>query len=290
MFLSESIEGENLLVEELALGQAKVVPKDADAIIFAAPEKALLAAENKAILAYLNAGGRAILLHEPKKTGDVANVAKEFGAEIGNNLVIDPAPLSGQAVQPVVMHYAGHPITEKFDQGTMFSVVASVQASAETEEGTTVVELAKTRADSWGESDVDSVFGGDGAVSFGPDDLKGPVPIATAIEKKTTKDGAEEVVTRIVVIGDADFVTNGYLRQFFNRDFFLNSLNWVIGYDDTIALRPRSLRESTVKISPEQFQLMFLLTALIFPEMLLLLGLAVWWTRGAQTQKAPRKS
>lgn len=89
----------------------------------------------------------------------------------------------------------------------------------------------------------------------------------------------EQQKSRVVVIGDADFVANVNIKQLFNRDFFLNALNWVVGEPEGVTIRARTLRQSTKVLTAEQFGAIFLFTALLLPEALLLIGFAVWWFR-----------
>ncbi len=49
---------------------------------------------------------------------------------------------------------------------------------------------------------------------------------------------------RIVVFGDSDFVTNGYLGIPGNRDLFLNSVNWLAQQENLISIRPRDPERS----------------------------------------------
>ena len=49
----------------------------------------------------------------------------------------------------------------------------------------------------------------------------------------------------MVAVGSAAFANNRYINIFFNRDFFLNTANWLVGQEELISIRPRSVRSST---------------------------------------------
>ena len=82
----------------------------------------------------------------------------------------------------------------------------------------------------------------------------------------------------MVVIGDSDFVNNEYIVKGYNVDLFLNAINWLSGEEAIISIRPKSTRGSSVAMTP-QLTWHLLVSVLIIPEILLLLGLAIWWRR-----------
>ncbi len=111
-------------------------------------------------------------------------------------------------------------------------------------------------------------------------DLPGPVPIAVAATKKVvSKDPAGEKESRIVAIGDVDFAANIAISDLYNRDFLLNSVNWLVGVEDGVVVRARTMRESRESISNTQFSEMYLITVIAVPEIFLLVGLIFWWWR-----------
>jgi len=274
--LAEAVGGENLRIEDFPLAQSRTIPADAAAVILAAPKRPLLAAEMKELRRYLQSGGRMLLLHEVSGSASVKQLAAELGIQIGSNVVVDQfvTPFAGPqyGVDAMVTDYHPHPITERFEEGTLFSIASSVRRIV-AEQESKVVELAFTGEKSWAESDVKALFADEPTAGLDEQDERGPIPVVAAYQDVDSK-------ARVVVMGDADFVSNSYLGTLFNRDFFLNALNWVVGDESSsITIRPRSLQASRELISVEQFGLMFLCTAILVPEALLLSGLAVWWRR-----------
>ena len=55
--------------------------------------------------------------------------------------------------------------------------------------------------------------------------------------------------TRIVVFGDSDFASNGYLGIPGNRDLFLNSVNWLAQQENLISIRPRDPEDRRVTLT-----------------------------------------
>jgi ABC-type uncharacterized transport system involved in gliding motility auxiliary subunit len=83
----------------------------------------------------------------------------------------------------------------------------------------------------------------------------------------------------VVVFGSAEFADNQSVTQFFNRDFFINSADWLTGEENSISIRPRSIRASRFRLTEGQFSIVFAFAVLLLPEMLLIAGIVVWWER-----------
>jgi len=271
LFLKEAIQGENVVVEKLELAALREVPEDATAILLMAPRKSLVDFEVEAIKSYLAKGGNALFLNEPRTTGDVASIVKPFGIKVGQDIVMDEVVklLEGKTlvVQPMVTEFGEHPITQSFKEGVIFGTSSSVRAVSD--EKHKAVEIAFTSKKSWAEKNIEAVFSEPPTAELEKDDMKGPVPVAVASEGSG----------RVVVIGDADFVANVNIRHLFNRDFFLNSFNWVLGDADKISIRAATLRGSTKPIQDSQLKMIFLFTGILLPELLILFGIGVWWFR-----------
>ncbi len=284
-FLKESIEGENIKLTELNLDQGGI-PSDAAAIILAAPEQPLLPVELQMIKEYLQRGGRAVMLAEPPSSADIAALAAEVGIKVGTDVIIDKnlkAVGGGDfGIEPLVSSFGSHPITVNFRQRVILSGASSVAsgdlvAPSKIWDKPQVAELAFSSPTSWAERKPEQVFSEAPQASLDPDDQHGPVPVAAAFQGITL--GGIDGETRVVVIGDSGFLDNVHLLQQYNKDFFLNCLNWTAGTDGGITIRPSTLRESKVSLSESQFDRMFFAAGIIFPELILLLGLVVWNAR-----------
>ncbi|HYB90201.1 MAG TPA: hypothetical protein VEC38_04055, partial [Candidatus Binataceae bacterium] len=84
---------------------------------------------------------------------------------------------------------------------------------------------------------------------------------------------------RLVVFGSTEFGENENITSFFNRDFFVNSADWLAGEENQISIRPRSLRASRFRLTIDQFSVIFALSLLLLPELVIIAGVAVWWER-----------
>jgi ABC-type uncharacterized transport system involved in gliding motility auxiliary subunit len=276
----DALENENYQVHELLLASQDRVPDGASLVIVAGPQKALLEHELKALDAYLKKGGRLLVLL-PSTGGDgLKSYLREWGVEVGDDLVVDQVVrlFAGPAlgVEPIAETYSpSHPITQGFSERTLFPMVRSVEPGKTPRDGFEVASLVMTGETSWAERDVEAIFK-QGRASLGPGDKKGPVSVAVAVSPAKPGSAAEP---KLVVLGTAAFANNRFLNIFFNRDFFLNTVNWLVGQEEMISIRPRSLRSSRIHLTEGESRAVFYLSFLILPELLVILGLAVWWRR-----------
>lgn len=280
----EALENENYLVQELLLSTQEKVPMEASLLIIAAPEKPLLAHELQAIENYLKSGGRLLVLLPSTGSETLKASLKEWGVEIGDDLVVDQVirlfagPSLG--IEPIADTYnTAHPITRDFKERTIFPMVRSVSTRSSSKDGIEVTSLIQTSPASWAEKDLNGIFK-QGKASLGPEDKKGPVSIGVAVSANLKKIGVDKNGdAKIVAVGTAQFANNRFINIYFNRDLFLNVTNWLVGQEELISIRARSIRSSRLQLTENEGTLVFYLSFLILPEILLIIGVSVWWKR-----------
>jgi ABC-type uncharacterized transport system involved in gliding motility auxiliary subunit len=133
--------------------------------------------------------------------------------------------------------------------------------------------LARTSGESWAESNQDQIR--TGQVKPDPGEARGPLTIA-AVSTVDAKDAPAErqaAKARIVLIGDSDFATNGFVNLSGNRDFFLNTLSWLAEEENLIAVRPKEAsRPQPVFLTAAQGQALFLVPVVVIPLAVIVAG------------------
>lgn len=289
---ADGLADEHMTVSGLLLAQTGSVPADAAAVVLAAPKRPLQEGERQALISYAEKGGRLILFAnaEDRDSDDVRLIAKSFGIEVGRDVVLDEqlqlfaGPQLG--VQFVAQAFAPHAITTSLikTEPPVFSFSTSVTASKTKTSGVTYTELVKAGPKSWAEKNLDLIFDAKSpTASLDPEDLKGPVSVATAMERRLPQQGKQgsaepEQVSRVVVFGDASWVENGNFGLYGNRDLALNVVNWSAGEEGSIAIGPKKIKSSSAPFERTKF---FSILALSFvgPELILIFGLFIWWRR-----------
>jgi len=85
--------------------------------------------------------------------------------------------------------------------------------------------------------------------------------------------------TRVVVVGNSLFASNGYYRLSGNKDFALNAVSWTAKEESKISIRPKQRKGNHLFLSADQKQKMTRFAFLFMPLGLLFAGLVVWQTR-----------
>ncbi|HLA26669.1 MAG TPA: DUF4350 domain-containing protein [Syntrophales bacterium] len=290
-YVKEAIERENHQVRDLLLINAEKVPDDAAVLVVAGPETDYLQAELDKITAFVKQGGRVVFMVDPGGLPKLTSYLGGFGFELTNDLIFDKtSQLSGSNIAiPVVVQYdKNHPVTREFEQFTFFPFARSVHIKEEPAKGS--FDIAKTSDKSWTvTSDLKKLTRED--EEFDADKHKrGPISVVavTAVEvdlggNKDNKakddkagEGQDSLKTwgKILVTGDSDFASNKFLKAG-NKDLLLNMLNWLAEEHILISVRKKEPGLTPLLLTPVQGKIVFWLSVVIVPSLLLVTGLGV---------------
>ncbi|GIX47986.1 MAG: hypothetical protein KatS3mg131_2197 [Candidatus Tectimicrobiota bacterium] len=265
----QSLEAQHYQVRELALPAATRVPPDATVVVVAGPRQDVSSSERSLLAAYLESGGRLLLLLDPQSAPGLASFVARYGLELGNDVILTPNALfrllGGDYHVAVATAYADHPITRPLAETlTFFPLARSVRLAASLPAGVTAQVLATTPPESWAETDLLALQ--EGRAAFDADrDRPGPLGLAAAATVRPTPSQPpvkRPAAGRLVVVGDADFATNAFFSLHGNGDFFLNAIRWLAGDAPPPAMPPRPHPPALTR---HQAALVFWLPVLAFP-------------------------
>ncbi len=303
--ISSALSSDNYGVDKLVLVQAKEVPADATVVVIAGPQTDFLQPEIDALKQYVARGGKVLALLDPQDdpsrpgTPLLNAFLREWGFDIGSNIVVDASGigqlLGTDASVPVATSYPAHPITTNFQLMTAYPLARSVAPVEGGVEGRFPQSLVQTSAQSWAEADIAALAKGDGRVELNADkgDKPGPISLAAAVSapaaeapaqpepKPETPEGQEapEPESRLAVIGDSDFISNGVLGVQGNRDFFMNTVNWLAQQENLIAIRPREPEDRRLTLTADQQSRIFWLSVILIPGLVFAAGIYSWYGR-----------
>lgn len=278
---------DNFDVEEWSALGKTAVPPGTDLVVVAGPRSPFLQPELSALAAYLNGGGRVLLLIEPtlgqaeSAWGDGLTPTGfetwlgQFGVELGNDIVVDPPnTIPGfTAATLFANEYGDHPVTNALSQSKL-PVLVSVARSVGRNEaaGLTITELARTSGEGWGETDLAALS----EVERGDDDLAGPVSLGVAVEA----DKGQGRKMRLLVFGDSDFATNQLIQANSPNQILLsNSLNWLVAREALLAIPPRKTEQVRLNLTQEQGYTVYAIALLLLPALAAIAGVVVWSRR-----------
>jgi hypothetical protein len=140
--------------------------------------------------------------------------------------------------------YGDHPITRSFQLRTLFPEAREVDAKASFDFGWKVGRLVDVAPNGWLESEPIEAGVKNKKVSFDVEtDKRGPINIGVALERTYGKKGQ-----RVVVMGNANFLSNTFITNGGNLDFGINIVNWLAGDDELITIQPMPLKDANVTI------------------------------------------
>jgi ABC-type uncharacterized transport system involved in gliding motility auxiliary subunit len=277
--LKSRLEAKNYSVNSLNLLATPQIPDDATAIVVAGPQKPLSEEEVTLLDGYLKNGGGLIVMEEPIINTQFGSdpdpladyLAQNWGVVLGNDIVADLK--TQQLYLAIANEYGNHAITQKMGNiATVFPVARSVDVTNAIDSGVSQTKLILTAAESWAETNMDSVINGNLAPDDGVDQF-GPISLAVAAENFNTNG-------RLVVFGDAEFALNAYIDAYGNSDMMINSVDWAAGQENLINLTPKQTTER-VMATPKTYTigLLFLGSMIILPGIILASGIVAWIVR-----------
>jgi len=276
-------------VKKLMLATAKVIPEDCSVLIISGPQTNLLQTETAAINDYLKKGGSVLAMIDPSPSASLQDFLSQWGIVPDNDVVLDVSGVgqlfgAGPAI-PVISNYGNHAITKDLKRMmTAFPLARSLSKAknAKKDSDFNRVELLKTGANSWGETNL-SLFKNQKKAGYDAGfDKKGPLVLGMVVTKDvadSTSTGPSKKKSRLVVYGDSDFATNAWFHFQKNGDLFLNSVNWLAEEEDLVAIRPRSPEDRRVNLTKAQSKLIFWVGVVLFPLAIILLGAGVYTKR-----------
>ncbi|MES2502220.1 MAG: GldG family protein [Pseudomonadota bacterium] len=225
---------------------AQAVPANGAMLVIASPQVDVSEIEAKKIKAYIEAGGNVLWLLDDNNLRGLQEVADYLGIKVSPGIAVDmtAAQYGADAKVAFASLYGDHPITRNFQLRTLFPEAHEVDAQASDEFGWKVGRLVEVAPNGWLESDKSTAGVKNQKVVFDEKtDKRGPINIGVALEREYGKKGQ-----RVVVMGNANFLSNTFITNGGNLDFGVNIVNWLAGDDKLITIQPMPLKDINVTI------------------------------------------
>ncbi len=277
--LRDAIKRDNLDVQKTSLLSGSV-PADCDLLVIAGPKAPFAAQEKAALKAYLDKGGRALVLLDPvlgnrSQPSGLEELVKGYGAQVNNDLVIDPGRrLPFFDLSAVYANeFRSHPVVDGM-QGLAVLLPVARSVTTATAPGATSTILLTTSDQGWGETDLAGVLAGK-PVAKDAADTPGPVPLGVAAQSEKDKENG----WRLVVFGNSAFAANQNLANAGNANLALNAVDWLAKLEQALGIAPRTPEQVQLFLSAAQMRNVMLISLILLPACAIALGVGVWWRR-----------
>ncbi len=260
----------------LNLAETAQVPRNADLVVLASPQAALLPDAVKKLKDYVADGGNLLWLTEPGADDlGLAPLAQMLGIRRLSGTLFDEQGAVAGVRDPrmiVVTRYPAQTITDGFQVNTLFSQAAALASLPGAQ--WKVQPILQSSAQSWNQTaPVDPAH-----AAFDPSagELKGPLSFGYALSRLSPTPAKTQ--QRAVVIGDGDFLSNAYLADAGNLALGERVFDWLLG-DDALASVPQAAPDRTLKPSGVDLGVLTFGYLIALPIVLILIGLAISWRR-----------
>jgi hypothetical protein len=269
--LRRAIEKLGLAARKISFAAGQPIPDDCGAVVEANPRTRYSPGATELMRRYLERGGSAMFLIEPDYELDesLAALLASAGIKVGNGVIVDPKDHYFTDEQMIaVSHYGAHPVT----RGLALSFYPGARPLETTPTtGVKVTPLAASSSEAYLIADR---LGDNAAAASGAR--------ASRIIALAAEGGLSEAATspfRMVVAGDADFVSNSFFPYLANSDVVLAALAWLTHEERAPTMKPPVEVLPMVTLTGEQMRGIFIVTALLMPGLIAFAGGAMWWLR-----------
>lgn len=279
----------HVISKRVMLGIQGDIPEDCDVLVIAGPKSHFSVEEEEIINKYLLDGGDALFLVESvivttpdkpltedelNKNPSMNSILNNWGINIADDIVVDlSSHASGDVGSPATNNYMAHRSIVGGLDYTFFvrPRSISIQAGRRPSIRLAPIILTASKKSSWGETDRTLEVKFDEGI-----DRAGPVPFAFAIWEK--KEDGEASDTRMIVITDADFLTNAYIGQYSNARLGVNAINWLSEVDYQVIVEKKEINVPRLDLTSQQKRMVGVMLFLT-PLLIATVGIAVWIRR-----------
>jgi len=271
------LAGKGISVETLNLTQTRNLPDNTDVLVLASPKVALLPGEITMLSDYIEEGGNFLWFADPEQALDgLEELGESFATGFVPGIIVDP---NGQLLGlervdfTVVGEYPRHPVTRNLNSLSLFPQAQGLEFYGD--DRWQRQNFLQTDARSWSETGPlqGEIFPGDN-----DDETSGPLTIGMSLARQLERDG-QQFEQRVIIVGDADFLSNRYLANGNNLDIGINLINWLSHDDRLISISPRPAPDTRLELSSQQQLAIAIFFLLALPLGLLACGLRIWLKR-----------
>jgi hypothetical protein len=285
--LRRALEAQGFDVRTILPATQPEIPGHCTVVIDANPRTTYLPGESSALETYLRRGGALLLLYdlgfviEPR----LAQVLATLGVQMTQQVVIDPQ--QHYATDPEMVAVSSlepHAITKNVSL-TFFPGARAVERLTPPAGIITVPLIYASRASyTQPVAPVETrqvSLSPQPAATVAAQSVVQPQPHMLAIAVEGTWPGVPPPAPtfRAVVVGDADFASNSFFPYVANSDLVLSMIRWLIREERSPVVASRIPVPPLILLTRPQMRQIFLLTEVLLPLGVLIIGGVVWWRR-----------
>ena len=255
-------------VSDFSLLNVDEIPEDCDTLLINAPTSDISKEELTMLRSYVQGGGKLMVLSGPQKSTALTNLDSllvDYDVTITEGVVVDTDRDHYAFTAPYVLmpDIESSDITDPLTEASSHVIVPIAQ-------GLTVGSGSGATALLATSDDAVSKAAGYAMTTYDKEDgdTDGPFTLAVSIEDSAAGGKIVWVSTDYLL----DDMYNSYSSGA-NLDFVMNSLSWMIGENDAVSIRAKSLNNSYLTISSSSATVLKVVMMGVIPACFLLLGI-----------------
>lgn len=247
------------------------IPDNTRLLVLAAPRSIMSDKEIDTLIRYLNGGGNLLWLAD----GELPRALADYlGLHYLPGTLVDAAAADLGIDTPTIAvgrPAAAHALTDSLNAPVLLPHARAADAANQRWQPT---PLLRTGARSWNETgDLKGVIQRDGAAG----ERRGPLTLAWLLERKLA-----DRKQQVVVVGDADFLSNAFIGNGANRAFGLGLIHWLSRQTTLVSIPPTQARDQQLHWSATTMAAAAGLFLMLIPAVLGVAGILIpWWRRRA---------
>jgi ABC-type uncharacterized transport system involved in gliding motility auxiliary subunit len=210
------------------------IPDNAALVVLAAPQVALLPGEQALLAAHIAQGGNLLWLLGRESAQDPAALVQALGLVRLPGVIVDAAAATVGADDPtiaVVSRYSDEAAVRGLGVLSLFPGAAALEVVPPP--GWRAAPLLQTGPQSWNET---GSLRGQLRVDAAAGERRGPLTLGWTLSRPREGGGEQ----RVVLVGDADFLSNAFLGNAGNLDLGTNLVRWLTENDATLDIPLRA--------------------------------------------------
>ena len=268
MFSDELTRSNYETVEDFSLLNVDEIPEDCDTILINAPTSDIFDEELTMLRDYVQGGGKLLVLSGPQKDTELTNLnalLADYDVTAADGVVVDTDREHYAFTAPYVLmpDIESSDITDPLTEESSHVIVPIAQGLTVGSNGS-VTALLTTSDEAF------SKAAGYAMTTYEKEDgdTDGPFTLAVSITDSTAGGKIVWVSTDYLL----DDMYNSYSSGA-NLDFVMNSLSWMIGKNDAVSIRAKSLNNTYLTISSSSATVLKIVMIGVIPACFLLLGI-----------------
>ncbi len=257
------------------------VPADCTILFITPVERDYSSTEKERVLNYLNRDGRAFMLLggiDKTKTPNLHSIAQTYGVSLDDGYVYE-----GDESKYMIYPYAVLPELQEHEINntliaknykTLAVACQNIKNTDIKKQGLVIEPILKTTKNAYIKGSSNQ------SANKEAGDIEGPFNLAVAVTDSTYTD--KEHITKLVVTGCSYYLIDPNTDSMVNNTnstFVVNALNWLNDNTDTVYISPKNLQSSSIVIDQAATTNIKILSWLLVPGAIFLVGFVVWIKR-----------